>query len=148
MPSLRAVIILAMAGSAAALWAPAARADHRPAIVVPTRPDVPVIINGIDVRGSIVYGDWGLYRAGHMGVFIVGPAVAPLLPPARDYYPSTGRPPRYGRQEIRPSANRVLPPPAQPYERSWSTRSDPLPPTQYTPYEGPPVIVAPPVIRR
>jgi hypothetical protein len=41
-----------------------ARADHAPAIVVPGRPDVPVIINGRDARGAIVIGDWGLSRPG------------------------------------------------------------------------------------
>jgi hypothetical protein len=41
-----------------------ARADHAPSIVVPGRPDVPVIINGRDARGAIVYGDWGLTRPG------------------------------------------------------------------------------------
>jgi len=48
-----------------------ARADHAPAIVVPGRPDVPVIINGRDARGAIVIGDWGLYRPGAVAPTVI-----------------------------------------------------------------------------
>lgn len=48
-----------------------ARADHEPAISVPGRRDVPVIINGRNATGAVVIGDWGLYRPGHMGVTVI-----------------------------------------------------------------------------
>jgi hypothetical protein len=54
-------ILLAITGMGSA---GVACADHAPSIVVPGRPDVPVIINGRDARGGIAIGDWGLYRPG------------------------------------------------------------------------------------
>ena len=49
-----------------------ARADHQPVIVVPGRSDVPVMVHGVDARGAAVYGEWGLYRAGHGSIMIEG----------------------------------------------------------------------------
>src|SRR3954470_12167346 len=96
-----------------------AYADHQPVIVVPGRSDVPVMINGVDVRGAAVYGDWGLYRAGHGSIMIegVGPNGGPEAAP-NGFYPATGRRPAYGRKEILPPANRPAAAPAPTTYRS------------------------------
>jgi len=119
-----------------------ARADHQPVIVVPGKPGVPVIVDGIDVSGAAVYGDGGLYRAGH-GRRIIdggGPAYGPYWPGG--YYPATGRTPAYGRREIE-LPHRHLPPPAQDYQRSWHVGPGAGPTTEYPPFDPPPVILAP-----
>ena len=106
-------------------------------VIVSSRPAsaLPVIINGVDVTGAVVEGDWGLYSP-HM----VGPTVV-IPDPWRSYggdpywggyvqggyYPAFGREPGYGRHEIEPPPDRRLPPPAQRYHRSWSSHSDPVP---------------------
>ncbi len=119
-----------------------ARADHQPVIAVPGKPGVPVIINGVDATGAVVYGDWGLYRPGGTVVIDAGVMTyAPVLP--RSYFPATGRQPAYGRKEIEPSPNRPRPPTAPAYQRSWSVGSQPGPITEYPPFAPPPVIVAP-----
>ena len=62
------VVLLVVAGIGCA---GIARADHQPAIVVPGKRGVPVIINGRDATGAIVIGDWGLYRPGHMAPTVI-----------------------------------------------------------------------------
>jgi len=135
----RASFVLTLSGalfcSAAAL-----AADSGPVIVLPGRHGLPVIINGVDVTGAVLEGDWGLYSP-HM----VGPTI--ILPPGRryrgtyyqdvqdSYYPAFGREPGYGRHEIEPPANRSLPPPAPSFHRSWSSRSEPLPASSDPPVE-------------
>src|SRR5215471_2406285 len=49
-----------------------AGADMGPVIVVPGRPGVPVMVNGRDVSGAVIEGDWGL---GHSpaGITIMQP---------------------------------------------------------------------------
>ncbi len=125
----------------------AARADHQPAYVVPARPDVPVMINGYDASWGVVEGDWGLYRPGAVSPAVIpSPYAAPLRPAPR-YFPSLGGVPYVGRHEIEPPPDRVLPPPAEPYFRSWSSGSDPHQPvTEYAP--APPMIVSPSDHRR
>src|SRR5262245_25640837 len=112
-----------------------ARADHQPVIVVPGKPGVPVPINGVDATGAAVYGDWGLYRAGHGSVVIEG-AVGPDR--ARwpgGYFPATGHMPRYGRHEILPPPGSAPPRPAPDYYRGWSAGSEPGPVTEYPPFD-------------
>lgn len=122
-----------------------ALADHGPVVVVPSRPDVPVIMDGVDVSGAIVYGDWGLYRPGHgyKKVIEPWPYYQAVNPPPPGYFPWTGRRPAYGRKEIEPPPNRALPRPAESYHREWSAGSSSAPATEYPPYDPPPVIVAP-----
>ena len=134
--------------------ASALAADCGPVIVLPGRHGLPVIIDGVDVTGAVVEGDWGLYKP-HM----VNPTV--ITGPARldrggyyrrgydrggyiqgGYFPAFGHEPGYGRHEIEPPADRKLPPPAQSFHRSWSTHSDPLP-ADLEPSIQPPMIVAP-----
>jgi hypothetical protein len=101
-----------------------AKADHMPLLY----PD-----------GTVVYGDWGLYRPGAIVSFAEGPSViaAPRYG-SGSYFPTN----RYD-----PAAYRSPPPrpqvPAEPWYRSWGVQSDPAPATIPTPYEGPSVIYAP-----
>jgi hypothetical protein len=127
--------------------------DTEPVIVVPGRPDVPIIVDGQDVRGAVIEGEWGLAR-GHTGVTITLPR-GPIYPgyPGRSMYwrrdlgpavghffPGTGRAPKAGRDEIIPPPNRRLPPKAERFERSYSSESLPLPPDNPQPlYPMPPV---------
>ena len=132
-------------GLAACLVAAQAAADSdAPAIVIPGKPGVPVIINGVDVSYGVVEGDWGLARPGHVAPTIVtAPLFFPVQGYSRGYYPTVGRRPGYGRFEIEPPPNRRLPPRAPSYYREWSTRSDPLPATIDPPIDAPPLIIAP-----
>jgi len=123
----------------------AVRADHAPVIVIPGKAGVPVVINGFDASYTVVEGDWGLYRPGHVPpTIIVGPLIAPAPYYSDPYYPAYGRRPGYGRFEIEPPPNRRLPQPAQSYHRYWSSQSDPLPAT-LDPPSSTPLIVAPQV---
>jgi hypothetical protein len=134
----------------------AARADEGPVIVVPSRPGVPVIINGVDASYAVVEGDWGLARPGAGRVTVIGgspilpnPAYAPRYP----YLPRYGHAPPRGRLEIEPPANRRLPRPAESYHRSWSTSSDPEPatitdPETFSPDYGTPEMMEPRARRR
>src|SRR6266853_2559212 len=61
-------LALVLGGAAGAL----AGADTEPVIVVPGRPGVPIIIEGQDVRGAVIEGEWGLAR-GHTGITIIRP---------------------------------------------------------------------------
>ena len=135
--------------------APALAADSGPVIVIPGRHGLPVIINGVDVTGAVLEGDWGLYSP-HM----VGPTIIPApwfperSPPGGyyqggyveggGYYPAFGHQPGYGRHEIEPPADRRLPPPAPRYHRSWSTHSDPVPASLDPPAQSP-LIISPQV---
>lgn len=113
-----------------------------PVIVIPGRPGVPIIINGHDVSYAVIEGDWGLARPGQIEPQVIYPPYRPTYvgpPNAANYFPKTGRKPRYGRLE------RDVPRPqkAQSYNRSWGVASDPTPVTIPAPYPMPPVVVAP-----
>ena len=109
-------------------------------IVIPARPGVPVIINGIDASYAVVEGDWGLERGTHVQPTIYGGRYIDPVPHVGHYYPSAGLSPGYGRVEIEPPADRKLPPEAESYYRSWSAQSTPQ---LEVPANPPPVIVAP-----
>ena len=112
-------------------------------IVIPGRPGVPIIINGIDASYAVVEGEWGLGRGEQVQPTIYGGRYVDLGPRVGHYYPSAGRVPGYGRLEIEPPANRKLPPRAESYHQSWSAQSAPLPAQIDPPYYPPPVIYAP-----
>ena len=112
-------------------------------IVIPGRPGVPIIINGIDASYGVVEGEWGLGRGEQVQPTIYGGRYVDLAPNVGHYYPSAGRVPGYGRLEIEPPANRRLPRPAEGYHQSWSVQSMPLPAQPEVPYYPPPVIFAP-----
>lgn len=145
MPPRARILFLGLVGLIAA--GTAAYADSEPVIVVPGRPDVPVIIHGADATGAVVSGDWGLYRPG--APVVVEGGIWPPAAPAPDwpphYYPATGRTPAYGRKEIDPGPHRPHIAPA--YHRSWVSESQPGPVTGYPPFAPPAVVVAPPDAR-
>jgi hypothetical protein len=123
-----AFVVVALASFA---LAPAlARADSGPVIVIPSRPGIPVIINGRDASYAVVEGDWGLSRPGAVPVTVIGGSL--VLPNEvyrrrNSYIPKYGRAPERGRYEVEPAADRALPEPAESFSRSWSTSSDVTP---------------------
>ena len=117
-----------------------ALADGGFEIVIPGRPGVPVIINGVDASYTVVEGDWGLAIRLQPQPTVYGGRYIDPVPNVGHYYPSAGHLPGYGRLEIEPPANRKLPPEAESYYRSWSAQSTPQ---LEIPANPPPVIVAP-----
>src|SRR5258708_19111283 len=93
-----ALVVVALASFA---FAPAsAWADSGPVIVIPSRPGVPVVINGRDASYAVVEGDWGLSRPGAVAITVIGGS--PLLPNSaytrrNSYHPKYGRAPELGR---------------------------------------------------
>jgi hypothetical protein len=112
-------------------------------IVIPGRPGVPIIINGVDASYAAVEGEWGLGRNWQVQPTIYGGRYIDPVPQVGHYYPSAGHMPGYGRLEIEPPPNRKLPPPAEIYYRSWSSQSAPLPAQSNVPVYPPAVIYAP-----
>src|SRR5258708_10835750 len=92
-------------------------ADSGPVIAVPGRHGLPVIINGVDVTGAVIEGDWGLYSPQMVDPHIIS---APVFVPPRfygvrdgayfteGYFPASGHEPGYGRHEITPPADPPL----------------------------------------
>lgn len=124
-------------------------------IVLPGRPGVPIIINGIDASYTVVEGAWGLGKGIQVQPTIYGGRFIGERQPSDvgHYYPTLGLRPGYGRLEVEPPANRKLPKPAESYYQSWGAQSAPLPPQMNVPVDPPPVILAPeinvdPQIRR
>src|SRR3954465_9964481 len=107
-------------------------------IVIPGRPGVPIIINGIDASYAVVEGEWGLGKGEQVQPRVYGGRYLDPAPNVAHYYPSAGHLPGYGRLEIEPSANRRLPHPAESYHQSWSA-----PPQAEVPFYPPPIISAP-----
>jgi hypothetical protein len=120
-----------------------ALAQREPEIVVPSRPDIPVYINGVDASWGIVEGEFGLDRpnAAVAPTVIYRPYLIPLPYRVPGFFPADGRRPGYGRLEVAPPRNRALPPPAPSFYRSWSSESAPNPVTEYPSYA--PVLIAP-----
>ena len=112
-------------------------------IVIPGRPGVPVVINGVDASYAVVEGDWGLGKGTHVEPTVYGGRYVDPVPRVGHYYPSAGRMPGYGRLEIEPAANRRLPQPAESYHQSWSAQSAPLPAQSNVPVDPPAIIYAP-----
>lgn len=109
--------------------------------VIPGRPGVPVIINGIDASYAIIEGSFGLGKSTHVDPTIYGGRPVAPLTNVGHYYPTLGLSPGYGRSEIEPPADRILPHPAESYHRTWS--SPPQPQPEDVPENPPPIIVAP-----
>jgi hypothetical protein len=113
-------------------------------IVIPGRPGVPIIINGVDASYAVIEGDWGLGQGPQVQTTVYGGRYIDPVPNVGHYYPSAGHQPGYGRLEIQPPANRKLPQPAESYHQSWSAQSAPPAAQQpEVPFYPPPVIVAP-----
>ena len=128
--------VFAVVALASFALAPApVRADNGPVIVIPSRPGIPVIINGRDASYAVVEGDWGLFRPGAVPVTVTGGS--PVLPNEvyrrrNSYIPKYGRAPERGRYEVEPPADRPLPEPAESFSREWSTSSDAAAPVTIT----------------
>ena len=60
-------------------------------IVIPGRPGVPVIINGIDASYTVVEGEWGLGQGNQVQPTIYGGRYIDPVPNVGHYYPSAGR---------------------------------------------------------
>jgi hypothetical protein len=112
-------------------------------IVVPGRPDVPIIINGIDASYAVVEGDWGLGKGIHVQPTIYGGVPIDPDPHVGHYYPTLGKKPGYGRLEIEPPPDRALPKPAPAYHQSWISQSAPPQPQSQVPFYPPPVMISP-----
>src|SRR5277367_2423257 len=117
MDAMRAAVTLAiLVGTAGAAWA----GSNGPYFVIPGRPGVPVIINGIDASYSVVEGDWGLGKGIHVQPTVYGGHPVVPAPPVGHYYPSAGHLPGYGRLEIKGADE---PKPAESFHQSWSAGS-------------------------
>jgi hypothetical protein len=114
-----------------------------PVIVIPGRPGVPIIINGVDASYAVVEGDWGLGKGLHVQPTVYGGRPVDPDPHVGHYYPTAGHSPGYGRLEIQPPADRKLPQPAESYHESWSSQSAPPRAQPEVPFYPPPVIIAP-----
>jgi hypothetical protein len=62
-------------------------------IVIPGRPGVPIIINGIDASYAVIEGEWGLGRGEQVQPTIYGGRYVDFGPRVGHYYPSAGRVP-------------------------------------------------------
>jgi|SRR5579872_2221443 len=110
-------------------------------LVIPGRPGVPIIINGVDASYAVVEGDFGLGKGvNNQPTIIYGGRLIDPEPNVGHYYPTLGHRPGYGRLEIEPPTNRKLPRPAPSFHQSWST---PQPAQSDVPLNPPPVILAP-----
>src|ERR1700678_3899850 len=101
-----AAFVLVLAGAPGVL----AGGHTAPVIVVPGRRGVPIMIEGQDVSGAVIEGEWGLAR-GHTGITIIPPPnyrwhqrvdAMSWEPPVGRYYPGNGHPPPVGRLEVIP----------------------------------------------
>src|SRR5215471_4218016 len=131
----RAILVLSgcLFGSAPSF----AESDSGTYVVIPGRPDVPVIVNpyGWDASYSIVEGDFGLNKPAMVYTTIIAsPGVVSAPGPRNHYFPRSDEMPGYGRLEILPSPHRPPPKAAQSYHRSWDAASDPLPASTDPPY--------------
>ncbi|OIQ63446.1 hypothetical protein GALL_550120 [mine drainage metagenome] len=135
---MRAAFVLAISiGTTCAALA----GSNGPYIVIPGRPGVPIIINGVDASYAVVEGDWGLGKGIHVQPTVYGGRLVDPDPHVGHYYPSSGHEPGYGRLEIEPAGK---PRPAESFHQSWSAHSTPQPADPGVPLYPPPVIVAPP----
>jgi len=132
---------------AVVLAADLSHADNGPVIAIPTRPGVPIMINGRDASYAVVEGDWGLSRPGAGIVTVIGGTPVWDYGYRRTYHPRYGRTPARGRNEVEPDPNRPLPPPAPTYYRFWSTDPEPddddAPPARRSKVDAPVTVVDP-----
>jgi hypothetical protein len=113
----------------------AAQGDAPPALVIPGHYGIPVIIDGIDATGAVIYGEMGLSRPGHGRIVIEGGVPIPPGPVPPRFFPATGRPPTYGAEHVSVPVERSSRP--ADFHRSWSSSSDDLPATVTPNYQLP-----------
>jgi hypothetical protein len=138
-------MILAAGFAVLAAGSSARAGDTAPSIVIPSRPGIPVVINGRDASYAVVVGDWGLARPGHMPLTVIGGSPIrpnPVYEPRNRYIPRYGRAPPRGRNEAEPSGAGAEP--AESFYRNWSSSSDMSAPASIvdpTTYYRPDVVV-------
>ena len=117
--------------------ADSAAAQTEPVIVVPGRPGVPVMMNGVDVSGAIIEGEFGLNRpdSGYPRTVIMRYWPPDYYRAPGAYFPATGHKPQYGRREVIPPPDRQMPVPAKRYYRDWMIESAPGPASTPAPYD-------------
>ena len=98
-------VAIALAFLLGTTW-PVLASDIGPVIVIPGRPGVPIIINGVDASYTVVEGDWGLAKGQRVQPTVYGGRLIDPVPHVGHYYPSAGLQPGYGRLEIEPPADR------------------------------------------
>ena len=76
--------------------------------MIPGRPGVPIIINGLDASYTVVEGEWGLGKGDQVQPTVYGGRYVDPVPNVGHYYPSAGHLPGYGRLEIEPPPGRRL----------------------------------------
>src|SRR3979490_1328940 len=69
----RASFVVLVLGGVIFGSAPVLAADSGPVIVLPGRHGLPVIINGVDVTGAVLEGDFGLNKPHMLGPTVVIP---------------------------------------------------------------------------
>jgi hypothetical protein len=114
-------------GLAGALAATAAMARDVSIFVIPGKPGVPVMIDGVDASYCVIESEFGLGRPGLLPTIIVCPPAVPENARGGSYFPKRGKQPGYGRHEIEPPPDRPMPRTAPKFHREWSAESDPLP---------------------
>lgn len=92
---------------------------------VPGRPGVPIIVNGVDASYRVIEGDMGLGRNVRPPIRVYGGRRLMAEHHVGGYFPSAGVAPGYGRLEVEPPEDRVLPPRAESFSQSWSAQSAP-----------------------
>jgi hypothetical protein len=112
-----------------------AAAQTGPVIVIPGRPGVPIMINGVDASYAVVEGDWGLAKGQRVGPTVYGGHLVDYEAHVGHYYPSSGHLPGYGRLEIEPPSD-GRPQRAQSYHQSWSVQSSQQPAAPFDPQQG------------
>jgi hypothetical protein len=145
---MRAIAFLWIIQLVSFLGSPAQAAGDAPAIVIPGRAGVPVIINGGDASFCVVEGDWGLARPGMPVTVVACPPQRPIPSYELPYFPAQGHRPGYGRLEVKPPPDRELPKPAESYHRQWESQSAPVPPSGGEPPANVDVTVVPEIERR
>ncbi|MBV9561196.1 MAG: hypothetical protein JOY90_12180 [Bradyrhizobium sp.] len=114
-------------------------------LVIPGRPGVPIMMNGVDVSYAVIEGDFGLGKSVHNPPRVFGGHLVDPEPLVGHYYPSVGLKPGYGRAEIEAPADRK-PKGAESFHQSWSAQSPSLPAPSArmdVPLDPPPVMMAP-----
>ena len=110
-----------------------AESDGGGFVVIPGRPDVPVIVNpyGFDASYTVIEMEFGLNKPAQNNTqIIVGPpgeAGSGFEAPRRFYFPHAENAPAYGRLEAPPRPGGRVTQTPQSYNRSWGAASDPLP---------------------
>src|ERR1700744_6644181 len=78
-------------------------------LVIPGRPGVPIIINGVDASYPVVEGKFGLGRGYHSQPTVYGGRYVDVEPNVGHYYPSLGHKPGYCRLEVEAPSKRTPP---------------------------------------